>query len=56
MVNALWLRPSLKWMIDVKLQREMQFGKGVTYHFGIHDSQELESWHDGTPTLSYDIF
>lgn len=50
-VNAVWLWPSLKWMIDMKLQREMQFGKGVTYHFGIHDGQELESWHEGIEFL-----
>lgn len=50
-VNAAWLRPSLKWMIDMKLQREMQFGKGVTYHFGIEDGRELESWHEGIEFL-----
>jgi O-methyltransferase involved in polyketide biosynthesis len=50
-VNSFWLRKSLKWMINVKLQREFHLGKEATYNFGIKDSRDLESWHPGLKFL-----
>lgn len=46
-VNAAWLKPWLKWMIDVKLQKQIGLGRGTEYRFGIGDSNELEQWSPG---------
>ncbi len=51
MFNSFWLRKSLKWMFDVKFQRELRLGKEVTFHFGIEDGRDLEQWHDGIKFL-----
>jgi len=40
-VNAAWLRPSLKWMIDVKMRKELGLGREAGYRFGIRDGHEL---------------
>jgi len=42
--NALWLAKPWKRMIDFKMQRELHMGQGVTFNFGIRDSQEMEQW------------
>ncbi len=46
-VNAAWLRPSLKWMIDVKMRKELGLGREAGYRFGIRDGHELEAWGPG---------
>lgn len=50
-VSSTWLRPALKWMIDVKLQKEMGLGKGATFLFGIADGHEPETWSPGIQLL-----
>ena len=32
-------------MVEIKLQKQLGFGAGTTYRFGIQHSKELESWH-----------
>lgn len=44
MFNAFWLKKSLKWMMDVKMRRELHLGKDATFNFGIKDGKDLESW------------
>ena len=51
MFNSFWLRKSFKWMMDVKLQRELHLGKEATFNFGIKDARDLEQWHDGIKVL-----
>lgn len=46
-VNSVWLKPSLKWMIDAKLQKALGLGKGTSYQFGLRDGRELEAWSPG---------
>jgi methyltransferase (TIGR00027 family) len=50
-VNATWLRPSLKWMIDVKMRKELGLGRGTAYRFGIRDGHEVEAWSPGIRLL-----
>jgi len=50
-VNAAWLRPSLKWMIDVKMRKELGLGRGTEYRFGIRDGHEVEDWSPGIRLL-----
>jgi len=50
-VNSLWLRPSLKKMMDHKLQRQFQLGKDATFRSGIRDGREMELWHSGIQFL-----
>lgn len=46
-VNSVWLGPALKWIIDVKLQKEVGLGKGTSFRFGVRDGHEIESWSPG---------
>jgi len=46
-VNSIWLKPSLKWMLNLKLQKTLGLGKGAEYRFGIRDGRELETWSPG---------
>jgi len=50
-VNSAWLKPALKWMINVKMQRELGLGKGTEYFFGIRDGHEVEEWSPGLRLL-----
>ncbi len=43
-VNSLWLRPSLRWMLNRKLRRDLGFGAGAAFQFGIRDGQEPVEW------------
>jgi methyltransferase (TIGR00027 family) len=46
-VNSVWLEPSLKWIINAKLQKGLGLGKGTEFQFGIRDGHELEAWSPG---------
>jgi methyltransferase (TIGR00027 family) len=46
-VSSAWLRPSLKWMLDLKLQKQLGLGKGASFRFGIRDAHEPEGWSPG---------
>ena len=50
-VNSRWLRPGLKWMIDLKLRRELGLGRGTEYQSGIRDGHEVEGWGRGIRLL-----
>lgn len=49
--NELWLNKTLKWLVNFKLHHELHLGKGVTYNFGIRDSNEMEEWNPGIQFL-----
>jgi len=49
--NSIWLRKRWKKMMEVKLQKELDLGKDAMFHFGIRDSDEIESWSDGLKLL-----
>lgn len=42
--NSRWLTGWRKWMVDLKLRRQLKFCKDATFQFGISDSDEIESW------------
>ncbi len=42
--SSKWLKGWKKKMVDFKLQRQLKFGKGASYRFGISDSDEIEDW------------
>lgn len=46
-VNSSWLRPSRKWMIDLKMRKQLGLGEGATFRFGVRDGKEIEEWSDG---------
>ena len=50
-INSLWLRKGLKWMVDFKLQRQLKLGKGATFNFGVKDGREMEQWGGGIELL-----
>jgi methyltransferase (TIGR00027 family) len=50
-VNSAWLKPWLKWMVNLKMQKELGLGKGTEFHFGIRDGCELEEWSPGIRLL-----
>jgi methyltransferase (TIGR00027 family) len=50
-VNSRWLRPGLKWMIDVKLHKELGLGPGTEFRSGIRDGHEVEEWSRGIRLL-----
>ncbi|NEQ85504.1 MAG: class I SAM-dependent methyltransferase [Moorea sp. SIO2I5] len=49
--NAAWLKQPLRGIINIKLQRDLQFGKDATFKFGIRDSKDLEAWNPGIEFL-----
>ena len=51
MFNSFWLKKSFKWMMDVKLQKELHLGKEATFNFGIKEARDLEQWHPGIKVL-----
>lgn len=50
-VNSVWLKSPLKWLINMKMQRELGLGQGTEYQFGIRDGHELEDWSYGIRLL-----
>lgn len=51
MFNAFWLKKSFKWMMDIKLQRELHLGREAMFNFGIKDGKDLERWNSGIQFL-----
>lgn len=45
--NSKWLRGWRKRITEFKLKKELKFGEGATYQFGISDSDAIESWAPG---------
>lgn len=45
--NSRWLIGWRKRMTDFKLNKQLKFGEGATYQFGISDSDAIESWDHG---------
>ena len=45
--NSMWLKGWLKKLMNFKMQKELHLGKDATFHFGIRDSNEMESWNEG---------
>jgi len=50
-VNSVWLKPWLKWMVNLKMQKELGLGRGTEFHFGIRNGRELEEWSPGIRLL-----
>ncbi len=46
-VNDIWLSKPLKGLVNFKMQKELKLGQGVTYNFGMRDSNEMEKWNSG---------
>ena len=49
--NARWLRPWLKWLVDLKMRRHLGFGKDARFVFGIRSSRDVEMWNPGIELL-----
>lgn len=45
--NSKWLTGWRKKSMDFKLKKELKFGEGTTFKFGIPDSDEIENWNQG---------
>ena len=45
--NSVWLKGWLKKIMNFKMQKELNLGKDATFHFGIRNSNEMESWNNG---------
>lgn len=50
-VNSMWLKQPLKWLVNLKMQRELGLGRGTEYQFGIRDGHEPEEWSPGIRLL-----
>ena len=50
-VNSLWLKKGLRWMVNFKLQRQLKLGKDATFNFGLRDGREMEKWGEGIEFL-----
>ena len=46
-VNAIWLSPLLKPVLEFKLQHEAHLGKEAMFRSGLRDGREMEGWHPG---------
>ena len=49
--NTSWLRPWLKWSIDLKLRRGLRFGHEATFRSGLRTSRDMEQWRAGIEFL-----
>ncbi len=45
--NSKWLSGWRKRVTEIKLKKELKFGEGAAYEFGIPDSDAIESWDKG---------
>jgi len=50
-VNSRWLSGWRKRVTDIKLKKELKFGEGAAFEFGIPDSDAIESWDKGMKLL-----
>lgn len=46
-----WLTPLRRWLIDVKMQRQLGLGEGARFVSGLRDGREPEGWSDGIHLL-----
>lgn len=49
--SAKWLKGWRKSITEIKLKKQLKFGDGASYKFGIRDSDEIESWAEGMKLL-----
>jgi len=42
--SSKWLKGWKKWIVDLKIRKQLKFGKDAYFKFGIADSREIESW------------
>jgi O-methyltransferase involved in polyketide biosynthesis len=42
--SSKWLKGWKKWIVDIKIRKQLKFGKDAYFRFGIVDSKEIESW------------
>jgi len=42
--SSTWLKGWRKWMVDIKIRRQLKFGEDASFKFGIANSDEIESW------------
>ena len=50
-VNEMWVRQPLNYLVSLKLQRQLSLGKDAVYRFGIASSRQMETWHPGIQFL-----
>jgi len=50
-INSRWLKKWLRWMVNLKLQRQLKLGKDATFNFGLRDGREMEKWGEGIEFL-----
>lgn len=50
-VTDLFVRKPWNKLLAIKMQRQLKVGKDATYHFGLKNSDEMESWHAGIQLL-----
>lgn len=49
--NKKWLNPFMQKMIKIKLQSQYMMSRDTMFKFGIAESREMESWHEGITLL-----
>jgi len=49
--SSKWLRGWRKSMTEFKLRKQLKFGEGAAYLFGIPDSDAIEGWNEGMKLL-----
>lgn len=50
-VNEMWVRQPLNYLVSIKMQRQLSLGKDAVYRFGIASSRQMETWHAGIQYL-----
>lgn len=49
--NARWLGPATRWIIVLKMRKQVGIGSEALFRSGIRDGHEPESWHPGVHLL-----
>lgn len=42
--SSTWLEGWRKWVVDLKIRKQLKFGKDAAFQSGISDSNDIESW------------
>jgi methyltransferase (TIGR00027 family) len=50
-VTEFFVRKPWNRLLGIKMQRQLKVGREATYHFGLKNSHEMESWHAGIQFL-----
>lgn len=50
-VNEMWVRQPLNYLVSLKMQRQLSLGKNAVYRFGISSSRQMETWNAGIQFL-----